>query len=100
MMKRRASKKVCGLLLSMAMVASMGIGVQAAGFSVPGTVKADGVRLRVMPDSTILELMYTGERVWIDEEGSNPNYYHLKRNQTGTIGWTDTHYVSSRLYSD
>lgn len=53
-----------------------------------------------MPDSTILELMYTGERVWIDEEGSNPNYYHLKRNQTGTIGWTDTHYVSSRLYSD
>lgn len=56
-----------------------------------GTIWGDGVRLRNAPSdtATVLELMYDGERVWIDQRYNDPNgdWYHVTRQSTGRTGY-------------
>lgn len=59
----------------------------------------NGVRLRKKPSksSTILELMYDGEAVWIDwskyGRGASLSWYYIQRLKTGTYGWAHYDYV-------
>lgn len=97
-MKRKINMKkgLAGVALSLVLVATAGMGAHAATFAYPGTVTADGVRLRQVPDTgTILELMYSGERVYVDKEMTEASgaAYYLKRAKTGTVGYGDFHYI-------
>ena len=60
-----------------------------------GTILADGVRLRSTPSesATVLELMYSGERVWIDEGYQNADWYHVTRQSTGRTGYVYWEYL-------
>lgn len=65
-----------------------------AAFTRSGTVTGDGLRLRILPDQTVLELMYIGEKVLADPETIYNPWVYLKRVKTGTIGYSDVHYLS------
>lgn len=65
----------------------------------PGTIIADGVRLRTNPSmsAAILELMYVGEKVWINKNQDNitdSSWIYVQRIKTGTCGWVYSNYVS------
>lgn len=94
--KINLKKGIIGMLLSVLMVVSSSVGVFAESFSYPGTINADGVRLRRYPDyGTILELMYKGERVAADKEMTEASgaAYYVKRVATGTKGYVAFEYV-------
>lgn len=94
--KKNWKKGLVGVAASLALVMTTSMGAHAASFAYPGTVNADGVRLRQVPDTgTILELMYSGERVYVDKEMTEASgaAYYLKRAKTGTIGYGDFHYI-------
>jgi len=61
-----------------------------------GTIIGDGVRLRDAPSNTatVLELMYDGERVWVDQRYDDPdgNWYHVTRQSTGRTGYVYSSY--------
>ena len=61
----------------------------------PATVEGDGVRLRAKPstNSTILELMYNGELVYINYKKVKSGWYYVKRAKTGTWGWASSNYI-------
>ena len=67
-----------------------------AAFTQSSTVNGDGVRLRKSPvNGTILELMYKGESILIDDEVYDPNYsawIYVKRVKTNTKGWMEWSY--------
>lgn len=64
-----------------------------------GDIVDNGVRLRKAPNtsSTVLELMYEGEYVYIDYKtsfsGSNGTWFYVTRIKTGTKGWVNRDYV-------
>lgn len=96
MKKMKLKKKLVGCMLSVMVLATSTVGVCAASFSYPGTVDGDGVRLRKYPDTgTILELMYRGERVHADLELTRESgaAFCIKRDKTGTIGYTAYEYI-------
>ncbi len=64
-------------------------------FDMQGTVIGDGVRLRSAASNTssVLELMYSGERVWIDSSYSNANWYRVIRQSTGRTGYVNWEYI-------
>lgn len=94
--KKNLRKRLVGAALSLMLASSVGMGAYAATFAYPGTVTGDGVRLRTVPDTgTVLELMYSGERVYVDKEMTEESgaAYYLKRAKTGTVGYGDFHYI-------
>lgn len=66
-----------------------------------GDVVEDGVRLRKGPSTsaTILELMYSGEYVYIDTttSASVSGWYYVQRRKTGTWGWAKAEYIAKLL---
>lgn len=58
-------------------------------------VDGEGVRLRKKPSSSaaVLELMYSGEYVYIDYSVSYAKWFYLKRTKTGTWGYTNKSYI-------
>ena len=62
-------------------------------------VTADGVRLRKTPSATgtILELMYTGENVYVDVTKTTTSggirWYYVTRIMDGTCGWVSSQYI-------
>jgi len=70
-----------------------------AAFTQHAIINGDGVRLRKTPvDGTIMELMYRGESIIIDNDVDyGPGYgawIYVKREKTGTTGWMeDSFYV-------
>lgn len=69
-----------------------------AAFTQPGIVNGDGVRLRKTPglNGTILELMYKGESITLDNEVLPPSdlsaWIYVRREKTGTVGWMEWSY--------
>lgn len=67
-----------------------------AAFTQSAVIGGNGVRLRKSPvNGTILELMYDGESILIDDEVYDPNYsawIYVKRIKTGTKGWMEWSY--------
>lgn len=63
-----------------------------------GALVEDGVRLRKGPSTSapILELMYVGEKVYIDNTTSSAvsGWYYLQRVNTGTWGWAKADYIA------
>ena len=62
-------------------------------------VAGNGVRLRNNPNtnSKILELMYSGELVWIDWSKYGKGgleWFYVKRLKTGTYGWVNKEYIA------
>ena len=95
--KINLKKRLIFTTLVSLMIASSSTSVYAATFSYPGTVNADGVRLRLYPDEgAILELMYTGERVAADKEMTEESgaAYYVKRQKTGTTGYAPFEYIN------
>lgn len=70
-----------------------------AAFTQNAIINGDGVRLRKTPvNGTVLELMYKGESIIIDNDANyGPGYaawIFVKREKTGTTGWMeDSYYV-------
>lgn len=61
-----------------------------------GTVLGDGVRLRstASEKGKILELMYKGERVWIDQSYYNEEgWFRVTRLKTGRTGYVYPDYI-------
>ncbi|WP_342414578.1 SH3 domain-containing protein [Paenibacillus sp. FSL R10-2782] len=60
-----------------------------------GTVIGNGVRLRSTPSKTgaILESMYSGEKVWIDQSYPTNGWYHVTRISTGRTGYVSDDYI-------
>lgn len=62
-------------------------------------VAGNGVRLRNNPNtnSKILELMYSGELVWIDWSKYGKGgleWFYVQRLKTGTYGWVNKEYIA------
>ena len=62
-------------------------------------VAGNGVRLRNNPNtnSKILELMYSGELVWIDWSKYGKGgleWFYVQRLKTGTYGWVSKEYIA------
>ena len=64
-----------------------------------GEVTADGVRLRKTPTATgtVLELMYTGETVYVETAKTTTSggirWYYVTRIMDGTCGWVSSKYI-------
>ena len=64
-----------------------------------GEVTADGVRLRKTPSTTatIVELMYTGETVYVETAKTTTSggirWYYVTRIMDGTCGWVSSQYI-------
>lgn len=61
-----------------------------------GTVLGDGVRLRsnASEKGKVLELMYKGERVWIDQSYNNEDgWFRVTRIKTGRTGYVHPDYI-------
>lgn len=97
-MIKRLKKKNLVTVFAFIMVATILMTPLAthAAFTQQATVAANGVRLRKKPvDGTILELMYKGESILIDNDVYDPDYaawLYVKRVKTGTIGWMEWSY--------
>ena len=68
--------------------------------SANGEINGNGVRLRAKPSTSasVLELMYDGEKIWIDWDKygtAGLSWYYIQRIKTGTYGWTSASYVCS-----
>lgn len=65
-----------------------------------GEVTGDGVRLRKTPSTsgTVLELMYSGETVFVDKSKATTSggtkWYYVTRILDGTEGWVSSQYIS------
>lgn len=73
--------------------------LSAYSFSKTGTVSGSGIRLRNYPNtsSSVLEVMYSPETVYIDSNNSTMTFYCVKRQSTGTIGYASKDYISSTV---
>lgn len=64
-----------------------------------GEVTGDGVRLRSTPSTsgTVLELMYTGEKVHVDTTkittSGGTKWYYVTRIKNGNSGWVSSAYI-------
>ena len=68
---------------------------QVRAFDMQGIVIGDGVRSRssASSTSTVLEVMYSGERVWIDSSYNNADWYRIIRKSTGRTGYVSWDYI-------
>lgn len=70
--------------------------ISSYNFSTSATVLGSGIRLRNYPNmsSSVLELMYAPENVYVDLANSTMTFYCVKRKSSGTIGYASKDYVS------
>lgn len=99
MMKMLKSKSIVSVfVLIMAAAILTTPLVTYAAFTQLAVINGDGVRLRKTPvDGTVLELMYKGEFIMIDNDlvdHAHPAWIYVRREKTGTTGWMeDSYYI-------
>ncbi len=99
MIKRLKSKSTVRAFLLVAVATIMATPIVAyAALTQLAVINGDGVRLRRTPvDGAVLELMYRGETVMIDNDvvdHSHPAWIYVRREKTGTTGWMeDSYYI-------
>ncbi len=99
MLKKNKNKRLVNAFAFVVAAAILAVPLAAyADFTQLAVINGDGVRLRKTPkNGTILELMYRGEYITIDNDvvdHDHSAWIYVRREKTGTKGWMeDSYYI-------